>query len=119
MANDLKQSLGRQIRALRNARGLNQERLAEMIGRSTETVSNIERGRTLPSLPTLEGLARSLGISLAELFETTEGSRNRQRLDLEAEARAILVSLSDRDLEIAVKQLEALASGKGSPDKIG
>ncbi len=70
-------------------------------------------------MPTLEGLARSLGVSLAELFETTESSRNRRRLDLEAKARAILVSLSDRDLDIAVKQLEALASGKRSPDKIG
>ena len=114
MANDLKRILGRRIRAHRTARGLNQEKLAELIGRSTETISNIERARTLPSLPTLERLAQSLDVSLAELFDQAEGSRSRQRLDLEAKAQAFLTTLSDRDIEIAVKQLEALAEHKGS-----
>ncbi len=65
-------------------------------------------------VPTLEGLAQSLDVSLAELFDQAEGSRSRQRLDLEAKAQAVLTTLSDRDIEIAVKQLEALASHKGS-----
>ncbi len=38
-------------------------------------ISNLKRGRTLPSLPTLERLAQSLDVSLAELFDQAEGSR--------------------------------------------
>lgn len=110
MTDNLKSVLGRRIRAHRVARGLSQEQLAEQIGRSTETVSNVERGRTLPSLPTLERLARSLDVSLSSLFDQAAEPRSRQRADLEARAQAVLASLSDINLEIAVRQLEVLAS---------
>jgi putative transcriptional regulator len=50
------------VRALRGARGLTQEGLADLAGVSRQTINSIETGRFEPSL--------SLALVLAELFET-------------------------------------------------
>ena len=59
--------LGRKIRDLRLRRGLTVQQLAEMTGLSKGFVSQVENGRTSPSLATLSDLARSLETSVAWL----------------------------------------------------
>ncbi|MDJ1114081.1 helix-turn-helix transcriptional regulator [Microbacterium dauci] len=49
--------------ALRQARGWSQQRLADELGVSRQTIISIERGRFDPSLP--------LAFRIARLFETT------------------------------------------------
>ena len=59
--------LGRKIRDLRLRRGLTVQQLAEATGLSKGFVSQVENGRTSPSLATLSDLAKSLETSVAYL----------------------------------------------------
>lgn len=68
----LRLKFGRQLRRLRKRRDLTQEQLAEAIGVSVEFLSNIERGINAPSFETLEKLATTLEVSVAELFTFQE-----------------------------------------------
>jgi transcriptional regulator with XRE-family HTH domain len=62
--------VGVRIREMRRTRGLALVRLAESAAISRSALSQIEVGRTDPSLQTLRRLAASLQIPLAALFET-------------------------------------------------
>ena len=53
MDKDLKRFIAGQLRACRRAAKLNQAELAERIDRTSEAISNIERGKSLPALDTL------------------------------------------------------------------
>jgi transcriptional regulator with XRE-family HTH domain len=108
METDLKRQIGRSIARARTSRGLTQEDLAERLGRSVEAISNLERGRSFPSVKTLDALLRHLSISLHELFEN-ESTDDSPRARLKNRARALLGQLSDPFLEIAVEQLSVLA----------
>ena len=65
---NLKKKLGLRIRALRKAKGLMQEELAEAAGISITFIGVTERGRNVPSLKTCEKLAGVPGVTLSELF---------------------------------------------------
>lgn len=60
--------LGKNIVARRKEMGLTQERLAELLGVDTETISRFERGAAAPSLATLEALSLKLEVTIAELL---------------------------------------------------
>lgn len=68
----LPQRFGKHVRALRGARELTQESLAEKSGLSVDAVARVESGRMVPTLTTLSKLADGLDLSLATLFETFE-----------------------------------------------
>ena len=61
--------VGVRIRKLREARGLTQAKLADLSGKSVETISNFERGQTLPGVGTLYQLANHLGVALKDLVD--------------------------------------------------
>ena len=48
---------------------MTQEQLAEAIGKSTDTVSNIETGRLSTRIENASRLAQALGVSLSTLFD--------------------------------------------------
>jgi transcriptional regulator with XRE-family HTH domain len=60
LVNAVAKSVSIRIRERRHALGLSQSGLAELAGVSPELVSRIERGRCLPSLPTLVTFANVL-----------------------------------------------------------
>lgn len=64
----LKVELGRAVRLHRERVGLTQLALGEAIGRSLQTIGNIERGQSLPTLDTLEAIAGALKTPLREFF---------------------------------------------------
>jgi transcriptional regulator with XRE-family HTH domain len=63
MDETLAKRIGDTARAARRALGMTQADAAERVGISIEFYARIERGGTLPSVPTLVQLARGLGMS--------------------------------------------------------
>lgn len=64
-----KELLGKRIKELRKSEKLTQEKLAELIGLETTSLSGIESGRHFPSMITLEKIASILKIELKALFD--------------------------------------------------
>ena len=56
------------MRALRAAKGLSQQELAEAMDVSRQTINSIETDRYTPSLPLAIALARYFGRSVEEVF---------------------------------------------------
>ena len=75
----LVESLGLVVRQLREARGWSQEQLAEHSDLNRSYVGEIERGRTIASIVTVEKLARALGISLPVLLADCEHIAQRRQ----------------------------------------
>jgi transcriptional regulator with XRE-family HTH domain len=68
-------ALGQRIKQLREAAGLTQADLASLALKSVETISNFERGKTTPSIETLDVLAKHLDCSIADFFSASAPSR--------------------------------------------
>ena len=64
----LAKRLGGNLSERRKQLGWTQEMLAERVGVDAETISRIERGAHLPSLPTLDRLAVALRYSVGDLL---------------------------------------------------
>lgn len=63
-------SLGARIKRTREQRGLTQVGLAKKAGLSRIYIAKLEGGeRKSPSLPTLERLAKALGVTLVDLLK--------------------------------------------------
>ena len=60
------------VRALRTARGLSQQELAEALDVSRQTINSIETGRYTPSLPLAIALARYFGTTVEEVFDASD-----------------------------------------------
>lgn len=82
--------VGKQIRLLRENRGLSQQALAASSGLSRNTLSLIERGQTSPTVSTLKSLASALLVDINAFFQpideinivyTKAGHRPHLRLD--------------------------------------
>lgn len=114
MTTDLKQTLGRQVKAAREAKRLTQDQLATLVERTPEALSNIERGHSVPSLDTLEALSTHLDIPISEFFQVAKEMEGKspQRVRRETDVREVIKSLTDTNLEVALKQLQALADSQ-------
>ncbi|HET7137299.1 MAG TPA: helix-turn-helix transcriptional regulator [Gaiellaceae bacterium] len=56
------------LRSFRMRAGLSQQELANAVSASRTTVSRLELGRAIPSVTLALALARSLGVTVEELF---------------------------------------------------
>ena len=60
----------KRIRELRNKKGLSQEKLARLANVSYNTIVKIESGESKhPTIQTMAGIAKALGVSLDELIK--------------------------------------------------
>jgi transcriptional regulator with XRE-family HTH domain len=111
MTNKLKQMVGMRLREARRRKDLSQEELAFKIGRTAESISNIERGQQLPTIETLAELAKELGMPLEDFLSDISGQKRvpTDRLRMETKLREIGRTLPNSDLELAVGLLEVLA----------
>ena len=57
------------LRKIREAAGMTQGQLAEKVGVIRQTISNIECGVALPSIPTAKAIAEVLEFNWIEFFE--------------------------------------------------
>lgn len=60
------------IKELRKARKLSQEDLALAVGTTRQTITSIETGKYIASLPLAFKIARYFGLTIEEVFDLTE-----------------------------------------------
>lgn len=65
---DTPNSLGADLRALRKSRALTLAELADALGRSVGWLSQVERGKSTPSITDLRDMAKCLDVSVSMLF---------------------------------------------------
>jgi len=61
--------LGKNLKRIRTEKGITQGDIVRNLGVSRSFVSNIENGKTNPTLATITKLAKSLGVSSDELLK--------------------------------------------------
>lgn len=64
--------LAHKIRQTRRMRDLSQERMADLAEMSRMQLHNIERGKSVPTVPTLYRIAAAFDIPLSELIRSAE-----------------------------------------------
>lgn len=64
------ENLGRNITRLRKELGMTQDELAEKVGVRKQSISNIERGNSYPTLENLEKISQVLRANAIQLFGT-------------------------------------------------
>lgn len=105
----LAKDIGIRIRKLRLLKKLKQRELGELIGRTEDAVSQMERGINVPTLETLVSVCQALAVSLDELVQPIEnlGDSDKRRSRL-AEAHAALIRMNDTQLDLASQMLEVI-----------
>lgn len=63
------QKLGRNFKRIRTEKGMLQNEIARMLGMDKGFISNIENGKTNPTLATIVKLAKAIGVSVDELLK--------------------------------------------------
>ncbi|WP_440448276.1 helix-turn-helix domain-containing protein [Ruminococcus sp.] len=65
---DIKLSVGKRVKELRNKLGISQEELADLAGLDRTYITSVECGKRNISIVNIEKLAKALKVSLAEFF---------------------------------------------------
>ena len=69
--------IGPRIRAARARREVTIRALARVVGVSPSLISQIETGKSQPSVSTLYGITSTLGLSLEDLFDASDADAAR------------------------------------------
>ena len=81
---DIAKMLGQRIRNHRTAKGLSQEKLAELSGCHPTYVGQLERGEKNATVESIEKIAAALDIPLSKLFEKLgAGEQNESSIPLQ------------------------------------
>ena len=97
--------MGKEIRRLRNARGLTQEALAAALNVSPQTVSKWECGNTVPDVQLLPEIAVYFGITIDQLVAMTP-EQQMERIENSVYDRSLIDGAEERQI---VLQLRAFA----------
>ena len=68
MTNSTTQILKTNIKLFRTMRKITQEKLSELSGVSTDYISELERGKKVPSIKRLELIAKALDVEIYKFF---------------------------------------------------
>ena len=68
MANEA-QKLGKNLKRIRKEKGISQGDIVRSLGMDRAFISNIENGKTNPTLATIAKLAKAVGVSIDELMK--------------------------------------------------
>jgi len=115
MDTQFKTYLAGQLRTFRRNAGLTQAELAARINRTGEAISNIERGKSQPTLETLIAVAETLEVPMRDFFPSGgfDDSISQNRLKTEAEAMALLRGLTDTSLPWHGRRLRRWGNCRG------
>lgn len=94
MDNNFKKSFGTRIKYLRKLSGLSQEKLAELTGLSTKTISYIENSKNTLSFNKLPLLAKALNVPVYKLFVFSDNENNKENLE------SLLKSATNKEINV-------------------
>ena len=97
----LKDRVASRIKTIRKLRGLTQEQLAQRTDRTVFAISQLERGRSLPSFETLERLSTALDVPVREFFD--DGS---EAQGMTPRRHSLSTAIADRVRMMADEQIE-------------
>ena len=97
--------MGREIRRLRDERGITQEALAEALNVTPQTVSKWERGTSMPDVQMLPRIAVYFGVTIDQLFAMAPGQQM-ERIENRIYSQGLIDEAEKRQLE---QQLNAFA----------
>ena len=97
--------MGKEIRRLRNDRGLTQEALAAALNVTAQTVSKWECGNSIPDVQLLPEIAVFFGVTIDQLFAMTP-EQQLERIENTIYARGLFSEAEQRQIE---RQLAAIA----------
>jgi transcriptional regulator with XRE-family HTH domain len=105
------QELGLLVRRFREERGFTQSQLADEIGKTTKTISQIENGAVATSLETLFLISEVLDVPVSHFFRFAEAMEDESanRVRTIAKIAAQLSAVSDNRLEL-VRKLTAVVA---------
>ena len=61
--------LGKNLKRIRTAKGISQGEIGRILGVDKGFVSNIENGKTNPTLATIAKIAKAIGVKIEELIK--------------------------------------------------
>ena len=99
--------LGQRIRNYRTARGLSQEKLAELSGCHPTYIGQIERGEKNATIESIEKIAVALGVSLSRLFEKL-GSQEKDGPAVPLECYELILSKTKEEQESLLALLRGI-----------
>ena len=108
-------NLGKYIQNARDAQGLTQEKVGEIIGRAGKSVSNIECGRTNPKYDTLYAIFRTLNVDVNGLFY---GGHDENSSTL-AEFNNLLDGCTEKELKMLLDISRIILAATRSNSEIG
>ena len=97
--------MGKEIRRLRNARGLTQEALADALNVTAQTISKWECGNSIPDVQMLPEIAVYFGVTIDQLFAMTP-EQQMERIENHIYDRGMFDEAEKRQLE---QQLDVIA----------
>ena len=89
---------------------MTQEQLAQRVDRTVFAISQLERGKSLPSFETLERLSVALEVPVKEFFddESEAADISPQRLRLTTAVSDRVRSMADDQIEATLRVMEAM-----------
>lgn len=99
MSKELKKVFGSRVRHYRNLLGYSQEKLAELVGISSHTVSYIERGKNFLSMTKLSVLCNALEVEPYQLFIDKDFNPDVDKIN---EINRLLTTASKKQLNILI-----------------
>ena len=97
--------MGKEIRRLRNERGITQEALADALSVTAQTISKWECGTSMPDVQTLPEIAVFFGVTIDQLFAMAP-DQQMERIENRIYSRGLFGEAEERQME---QQLSAFA----------
>ena len=103
---NFKKLFGTRVRYLRKLSGLSQEKLAELTGLSTKTISYIENSKNTLSFNKLPLLAKALNVPVYKLFVFADSENNKEVLE------SLLESATDKEINAITDVVKTMLAMK-------
>ncbi|UMY54871.1 MULTISPECIES: helix-turn-helix domain-containing protein [Paenibacillus] len=95
----LRNSVGERIRAIRKAKGLTQQQLAELSGLDDAYIGSVERGERNFSIDTLEKILIGLNVSAYSLFYNSDNYIDSIQMKIIDNYSSIISELSPKQVQ--------------------